>query len=100
MRENAGHKMNPHLPALPTSGNLHRARIVTGPQALRLEKERLERERDKKIDTAIRRIQRERLEFEETSKAEAEQETRRLDEASTHIYKARVRVVCECVSFE
>lgn len=38
------------------------------------------RERDKKIDAAIRRIQRERLEFDETSKAEAEEEARRLEE--------------------
>lgn len=34
------------------------------------------KDRDKRIDAAIRRIQRERIENEETSKAEAEEEAR------------------------
>ncbi len=66
-------------------------KIVTVSQALRSEKERLERERDKKIDGAIRRIQRERLEFEETSKAEADEEARRLDEVSSTTYVCVLR---------
>lgn len=70
-------------------------KIVTGRQALRLEKERLERERDKKIDTAIRRIQRERLEFEENSKAEAEEEARRLDEVCSEGSYVRELRSCE-----
>ncbi|CAM9129976.1 unnamed protein product, partial [Scytosiphon promiscuus] len=52
-----------------------------GEEALRLEKQRLLKERDKKIDTAIRRLQRERLEHEETCKAEADDEACRLDES-------------------
>lgn len=40
----------------------------------------LTKDRDKKIDAAIRRLQRERLEFEETSKAEAEEESHRLEQ--------------------
>ncbi|CAN0046661.1 unnamed protein product, partial [Hapterophycus canaliculatus] len=50
-------------------------------QALRSEKQRLLKERDKKIDAAIRRLQRERLEHEENSKTEADDEARRLDES-------------------
>lgn len=49
-------------------------------QALRAERQRLLKERDKKIDAAIRRLQRERLEHEETCKAEADDEAHRLDE--------------------
>ena len=49
-------------------------------QALRGEKQRLARERDQKLDAAIRRIQRERVEFDDASKAEAEEEARRLEE--------------------
>lgn len=49
-------------------------------QALRGEKQRLARERDRKLDAAIRRIQRERVEFDDASKAEAEEEARRLEE--------------------
>ncbi|CAN0454397.1 unnamed protein product, partial [Laminaria digitata] len=59
-----------------------------GQEAIRSEKERLTTERDKKIDLAIRRLQRERLEFEETSKAEAEREARRLEES--HVEGKRV----------
>eukprot|EP00903_Cladosiphon_okamuranus_P008626 g8272.t1 len=55
-----------------------------GEEALRSEKQRLARERDKKVEAAIRRIQRERLDFEETSKAEAEEESRRLEESHAH----------------
>ena len=70
--------------------------IVNGPQALRAERERLEKERDKKIDAAIRRIQRERLEFEETSKAEAEEEARRLDEVRACVVRSHADVYMEC----
>lgn len=47
---------------------------------MKLEKTRLLKERDKKIDVAIRKLQRERLEYEETSKAKAEKEAARLNE--------------------
>lgn len=46
---------------------------------IRLERERLARERDKRIDEISRRCQKAHLEFEETTKAEADKETRRLD---------------------
>ena len=68
---------------------------MNGPQALRAERERLEKERDKKIDAAIRRIQRERLEFEETSKAEAEEEARRLDEVCTCVVRSHAGMYME-----
>ncbi|CAM9546463.1 unnamed protein product [Ectocarpus sp. 4 AP-2014] len=52
-----------------------------GEEALRSEKQRLLKDRDKRIDAAIRRIQRERIENEETSKAEAEEEARVQEES-------------------
>lgn len=45
-----------------------------------MEHEHLSKERDKKVDDVNRRLQRERLEFEKNSKAEADQEACRLDE--------------------
>lgn len=67
-------------------------------QGLQLEKQRLVRERDKKVDAAIRRIQKERLEFDETSKAEAEEETRRLDEVGRFGRRQYVVVAFFCLN--
>lgn len=49
-----------------------------------MERERLLRERDKKIDAAIRRLQRERLESEDRLKVDGEEEAHRLDEVSCY----------------
>eukprot|EP00904_Undaria_pinnatifida_P012992 jgi/Undpi1/8823/HiC_scaffold_25.g11285.m1 len=69
----------PSRPGADSEEGIRRGRGAA--QAIRLEKEMLTKDRDKKIDAAIRRLQRERLEFEETSKAEAEEESHRLEQS-------------------
>ncbi|CAN0010056.1 unnamed protein product, partial [Pylaiella littoralis] len=52
-----------------------------GEESLRVENQRLLKERNNKLDAAVRRIRRDRIEHEEASQAEAEKEERRVNES-------------------